>query len=586
MRPFIVTPGQARKLPRWGLLLLCVLYVVPGFVGRDPWRTADATGFGIGYSMHIGNWTDWLMPNVSGAAVYDQGPLPYMLSALFSRLADGYNGLVGGVITPELAHTLTLTPHLAMRIAAALGLALLLACTWRSTYMLTRRPGFMPADPIGAGAAPIDFARALADSSLLITLALFGLITRMHETTAAAAQVTWIAMFIYGMARSLDYPVRGHWIAGLAVAATASTGGLWLALSLLASALLVPVISQPFRLVLRYNLRILLPLALAGSALWPALLWLVNTEQSLTHLVNWLQWNGASVGLPDQASVLWSLRYMPWFFWPAWPLAIWALYRWRGRLQSPAIALPLVMTLCLLAPAIGASDPSENWLLPATLPVALLATAGLPTLRRGVVNLIDWFAVMFFSLFGFAIWAYWLAFLLGWPPRMAYSVNRLVPDFLPEWSVLDLALALAASAAWIMLVQWRIARRPPVIWRAVVLSSGGLCLAWFLLMTLWLPVFNERNTYRHVAQNIARHVAPDQCVQSRNLGMAERASFAYFANLQFAADEQSCNFLLVEDYGQSAAQPAATEPGWTLRWEGRRRANRKERFRLYRVNSD
>ena len=103
-------------------------------------------------------------------------------------------------------------------------------------------------------------------------------------------------------------------------------------------------------------------------------------------------------------------------------------------------------------------------------------------------------------------------------------------------------------------------------------------------MTLWLPVFNERNTYRHVAMNIARHVAAGDCVQTRALGMAERASFAYFAKLRYARDDQSCDFLLVEDYGQAAREPATDEAGWILTWEGRRRANRKERFRLYKID--
>ena len=69
MRPFLVTSPQAGKLPRWGLLLLCLLYVLPGLVGRDPWRTEDAAGFGIAYTMATGDLADWMMPNVVGVPV-------------------------------------------------------------------------------------------------------------------------------------------------------------------------------------------------------------------------------------------------------------------------------------------------------------------------------------------------------------------------------------------------------------------------------------------------------------------------------------------------------------------------------------
>ncbi|MEZ5739118.1 MAG: hypothetical protein R3E68_06390 [Burkholderiaceae bacterium] len=260
-----------------------------------------------------------------------------------------------------------------------------------------------------------------------------------------------------------------------------------------------------------------------------------------------------------------------------------ALFRWRGHYDQPAIALSLVTIGWQLPLILAATDPGEQWLLPATLPMALLAAFSLPTLKRAVVNLIDWFAVMLFSLFGFAIWAYWLAFLTGWPPRMARSVSQLTPGLLVQWSLVDVLIALLASAAWILLVQWRISRRPPVIWRAVVLSSGGLCLAWFLLMTIWLPVFNERNTFRGVANALAMQIGHDApCLNSRDLGLAERASIGYFARIRFDDTSGDCRYLLVQDRGAMASGDAPAEAGWQLLWEGRRRPNHDERFRLYR----
>ena len=66
MRPFLVTSAQAGKLPRWGLLLLCGLYLLPGFIGRDPWRQDDAASFGVALTMARGGPSDWLVPNIAG----------------------------------------------------------------------------------------------------------------------------------------------------------------------------------------------------------------------------------------------------------------------------------------------------------------------------------------------------------------------------------------------------------------------------------------------------------------------------------------------------------------------------------------
>src|SRR5690606_27553447 len=87
MRAFLVTRLQARKLPRWALLLLCGLYVLPGFIGRDPWRVDDAAGFGIALTMARGGPLDWLVPNIAGMRVVDEGgPLPFALAAVVAKL--------------------------------------------------------------------------------------------------------------------------------------------------------------------------------------------------------------------------------------------------------------------------------------------------------------------------------------------------------------------------------------------------------------------------------------------------------------------------------------------------------------------
>lgn len=587
MRGYLVTGPQAGKLPRWALFLLCVLYVVPGFLGRDPWRPDDAVGFGIAYTMLGGGLQDWLAPNVLGAPTADQGPLPYLIAAGLTRVAQAVSPALQAVHP-----ALVVDPHFTVRLTAMAGVALMLAFVWHAMYRLARRPGVLPADPLGAGASPTDFARAIADSALLIVLATFGLVARLHETAGHAAMVTWVAMYLFAMALALERPRRGGALAGLAMAACVSTESPAVALALLVGLLVLPRLSQPYELVRGPLWRTALPVFAAASLAWPAAAALFGSDPTLLQLGDWATLHLTSMGLPDPEGLTYAARYMPWYYWPAWPLAVWALLRWRGQYDRPALALPLSTAIPLLLVALAASDPGEGWLLPATVPLALLAAIGLPTLKRAVVSLIDWFAVSLFSLFGIAIWAYWLAFLTGWPPRMAQSVSQLTPGYLAEWSPVDMTLALAASAAWLLLVQWRISRRPPMIWRAVVLSSGGLCLAWFLLMTIWLPVFNERNTYRGVAHALAMQIGGDTgCVQTRALGLAERASLGYFARLRYSRDvghttEPACAFLLVQDHGSAAnLQPPPAEPGWQLLWQGRRRPNSDERFRLYRAQA-
>ena len=564
MRPFILTELQAGKLPRWALWMLCALYALPGFIGRDPWRVNDAAGFGVALTMARGGLADWLMPNISGQPVYDDGPLPFWLAGGAARLLP---------ILPE---------HVTVRAVAVIGLFVLFIGLWYASYSVARRPGAQPSDPFGASASRVDYGRAVADSALLVLLATLGLIARLHETTAAAAEVAWIALFLFGLAYALDYARRGGLLAGAAVAATALTRGLPYAIALLAVLLLLPALSRSYRLILRPFWLTSLPVAVLGSVLWP---WLLGTSgpAGSAYLHGWWSANLALVTQPNLDTVLYWFRTAPWFFWPAWPIAVWAIVRWRSSLSEPAIVLPLLTLAALLPLAWIAPRPDEAALLPLAPAFAMLAAVGLPTLKRAVVSLVDWFSVMTFSLFGLAAWGYWIAYITGYPPKMAYRASQLAPGFKPEWIVDEIVLGGLATIAWLLLVRWRVSRQPPMIWRAVVLASGGLVLAWCLLMTLWLSVFDERNTYRELARRTAEQLPPGyDCVATRALGLTERTSLAYFGILRFGRDQRDCDWLLIEDGGPLARVLAPDEPGWVFAWQGMRRNDTDERFRLYR----
>jgi 4-amino-4-deoxy-L-arabinose transferase-like glycosyltransferase len=251
--------------------------------------------------------------------------------------------------------------------------------------------------------------------------------------------------------------------------------------------------------------------------------------------------------------------------------------------------------------------PENGDLLKLLPPMALMAAFGLPTMKRGTINAIDWFSVMVLTLLGGIVWLFWIAKLSGWPPQFAKNVLKLVPGYKPEFGIIAFLVAAVATVGWIVLVHWRLSRQPSVLWRAVVLSSGGLILLWVLLMTLFMPELNYARSYASVAQQIAARLPANADCIDTNVGPAQRASFAYFGHLPFAGVEAGqCSYLLLqdslkktaEDAHRNTARQSVIQTGdgprggevvlddfrprdWTLLWEGRRPSDRDERFRLY-----
>ena len=329
-----------------------------------------------------------------------------------------------------------------------------------------------------------------------------------------------------------------------------------------------------------------LPLAALICAAWVVALHVLMPQEAGAQLSLWMSWNIYQLNRPTLATLAFLGKYGVWFAWPAWPFAGWALYAWRRQLRSLHIALPLAFLIPVTLLVLINVHTEEGMLLPLLPALAMLAAFGLPTMKRGAINAVDWFSVMTLTTSAAFIWIGWIAKETGWPAQIARNAYKLAPGFKPGFAWISLAIAIAATIAWIIVVHWRISRRPSVLWRAVVLSSGGVILCWVLLMTLWLPWVNYGKSYAGVAEQIeSKLTSVKQCVQS-NVGPAQRASFAYFGNVRFADErDQTCDYLLLQDdiSNQDAAIMLRPYPGsWRMVWEGRRPSDRDERFRLYR----
>jgi 4-amino-4-deoxy-L-arabinose transferase-like glycosyltransferase len=564
MRPAVrLTAAATRALPRSLLLTLCVLYAAFGLFGRDPWKNEDAAGFGVMWTMANGNAHDWLLPNLFGKFITDEGPLGYWLGTLSIR------ALAPWVDASD-----------ASRVATGLLFCVTCAFVWYGAYLLGRRPEVQPFKyAFGGEPEPRDYGRTLADGALLILLACFGLAERGHETTPQLAQFMCVAMLVYSLVRGIDKPLQGALWWGLAVGCLALSGNPLIVFALLVGTLALLVFVPEVRSV--WLLVLGVPLALVLSTIWPIEVLKAYPDDARWFIDQWINGSINRFSPPPGSVVIYALKNLPLFTWPAWPLAIWAWFSWGGMRRRPHIAVPIAIFVPMLVLTVLQSHQTNRLYMLLLPPLATLAAFALPTLKRGAINAIDWFAVLSFTILGLFVWLVWLAAQTGFPHPLARNLARLIPGFTPHLNVLALACAIAVTVCWFVLVRWRITRHPKVLWRSVVLSSAGTTFMWVLLMTLWLPMVNYSRTYRDVALQIADHLPDDYtCISPVRLGDAQLASFAYFADMHFSFNED-CDVLLRQDSADFSAPSPMLSYAWKLVWEGRRAADRDERFRLY-----
>jgi len=570
LSPARVSAAAARRLPRPALFALLAAYIVAGLFGRDPWLPEDAAGFGIAASMAHGTAADWWLPNIAGERLVEEGPLAFWVGAMFIWL---FGALLGDAQ--------------AARLSAGLWFALGTASLWYATYRLARRTEALPVSfAFGGEATPRDYGRMLADIAVLLLLGTLGIVLRMHEVTAETAALALVGATLFGLALALDAPLRGALVAGIAIGALALARGPWPALWLLAAAaatLWLAAGAQRGRAAL-----VLAAAAAATAMVWPLGALLAAPEaMRAEYFAHWRHVAGDSLALARPADLAWLGRDLPWYTWPLWPLAAWSAYSWRHAMRLPHVAAPGLALLALLAAMLSQQPVTDSALILLVPPLVLLAAFGATSLRRSLDSLIDWFAIATFSLFAIAAWAYFVALMTGSPPKMAYSVMRLVPGFEPDPHPLALAIAMAATAGWIALAAWRIGRRPPMLWRGPVLAASGLTMLWLLAVTLYLPGVNYNRSYAPIAAVLRAEidrVAPGSCLASYRLFASHKAVLGYHGGLHFARPEAAseCALLLQRDSRRTQLDDAAPAGDWLPVWEGHWIARPDEVFRLYR----
>lgn len=529
---------QGMRLPPsgWALAGMLAFYVLAGLLGRDPWKGEDAIH--IGAAWHMLQSGDWLIPSLAGRP-FDEPPLYYWSAALTGKLFGAWLPL-----------------HDALRLASGFWVTLALGGMYYAGREL--------------------YGQASAAASALLLAGCMGLILHAHDAQPMLVALAAYAGGMGSLAAIARRPRLTETLYGLALAVCLLGTGILPTLPLLALAPLALWRSPDRRKATQAIIAALL-LATALSALWLTLL----ARLEPVRFEQWLAAELAPFSQPTPAGTPKFLAILPWFAFPAVPLALWSLWLRRRALTDTPQLLPLALlglTLLMLGLTNRPGEIPALLLLPS---LAMLATPGALGLRRGAANAFDWFAMMTFTLFGLLVWVAWSALTFGWPAKLARRASILQPGFVPGFDLLLFLAAVAVSLWWL----WLIVTAPRSPYRSLTHWSLGFTAFWMLATALLLPWFAHGKSYRPVAEAVARAL-PDnsRCLAERGLGDTQLASIAYFTGLEPLAQDtpagRKCPWLLVA--GDTRAELAAPDGGWTRVWEGSRHGDRKEKFRLYR----
>ncbi|MBU0622860.1 MAG: glycosyltransferase family 39 protein [Gammaproteobacteria bacterium] len=522
------------------MFLLCAIWLLTGLVGHDPWKPDEAYGFGLIY--HILQNHEWIVPTLAGEPYVDKPPLYYWTAAIFAKLFSPLLSLHDGA-----------------RLASGFYAALTLVFTGLSGRELFGNNRGWPA--------------------AIILIGCLGMLVRTHEILTDNALLAGCAMMLYGYALSLRKPKSAGVLIGIGMGiGFMSKGFIAPMLFLYISLGLLMFRNWRTRSYLA-TLCIALLCALPWLTVWPYLLF----QHSPYLFIEWAwtrnigRWLGF-VRDGELSEMFYYIKALPWMAWPAAPLAAWTVWEARKRVwQEAEFQLLLTAFIVMLVTLSLVPDVNDQNGLPMLLPIALLATASLSTLRRGAANALDWFGIMTFALLAIMMWWGWAGLLLGYNAKIVVWLRNYQPGFEAELETLPFTIAIIVTVLWLVLV-WRVGRS---VRRSLINWAVGVTLLWVLIMTLWLPWLDSGKSYRHMVEDLKSKLPVKyNCIADVRIGDSERAMLQYFGNIKTRSSAtRVCDLLLVQ--GDRIARPIEDEIGWEKIWEGSRKGDQNERFRLY-----
>jgi len=517
------------------LVLIVLAFVAPGLVGHDPWRAFDVIAIEVASQMHLTG--DWIVPRLGGDPWLEDPPFFHWLALAFAK---PFGGLLGF--------------HNAVRLAS--GFAVLLSVAF--LYLAGRKFDAQDQPPAVSAGAP------------LLLVGSVGLMVHAHEAVPDLSTLAAACAALYFLFSSA--PLAGLGFGAALGVAFLSTGPvmpsvLWIA------ALLAHAACDEWR-----NARaakFLLPATAAFvllAASWPIALALRAPELARA----W--WFGAWYPRGDfLANLRYYLATASWSAWPAWPLALWAVWTLRKQWRTPRVLAPLAAALLAL-PVIAFAGPQQDINTIALIaPLALLGAQGVPALRRGAANALDWFGVTTFTFFAAIVWFCYVGLVIGMPPKIVRT-----PGFVQQFEPVGFAAALVLALAWLYLAFWS----APSPTRGATRWAAGVALLWGSAAMLLMPWADNIKSYRGVALQLKEALpAGASCVSQRSLGDPQRAALSYHAGIRtrpapLRLDAKACPYLIVQ--GSPRHELDAPGPGWRKLADVGRPGDRGERYRLYR----
>jgi len=513
------TLGEKTKIHLF--IILSAIWIFTGLIGNSPWIPAESENVSMVMDIVLNN--SIIAPLAASQDSINNPPLYPFIGATFVKIFSSI-----------------LSPHDAIRLSNFI---------WLSLTLLSI--GLMTRELWGAG-----FGRQAG----LIFIASIGLIFNIHTIRPEVAALLGFALALYGFALYQRRPFRASLVLGFGISIIFLSNGILSLLSIFLTALLLLAFKQWRNK--RYYLFCLISTIVALSIISPWVYLLYHSNPEI--FFSWV----SKVNSPNSAEFYFYIKNILWFTWPSLPLFIFVLVKnFNSITKLKKIHLPLIFSISILITLSISGNEDQIKLMPLLLPFSVAAAGGIDLLRRGSASALNWFGILIFGFFGFIIWFFWLAVMVGFPEIISNRIYFLSGNYEVKFQFLSFIFALLITGFWLYIIfKIKISNRSAISNWAI-----GITMVWVAFIMLVSPLIENRKSYAAVFQNVKQHLSQSSsCLYTYNFSPNEINLLHYYSGIRGIDSNKAvqCRMVLLS-LNQDSKMPSEYE-SWSQIWSGKR----------------
>ena len=541
MLTYSPTAKPHRKDRPWLLLITAVLWISGASFFHAPWEPYEPYVVAVVKSMVTTN--SWLVPYIASNYPYlDLQPFYFWLYSLIIKIFN----------FSDIAN--------AIRVINSLIILTVI-------YTMGRIGSRLPAFKNGR-------------SVVMILISSVGFVNNAYQLSPNIVVLLGFALYFFALQKSEHMPgiSAGILAVGLILISLNFTAAF--ILMTLVLLFVVPVLNSQWR-----SLNYLITMS-AGIALFALIFSSYAWQLNRVNHSFFVEWEHKYTSLIDfhivnLAANLWFyLTTLLWYTVPSWILVGWTIYKRRMLLvQDKILQACIIMIILILLLALSSGRCEEATIFPIIIPMVLLASVEIDTIRISIVSLLNWFSLFVFGAGGVGIATLYIALNFGHPLDLFKQAQFYAPSYVFTFNFWSIVLAFIISGIWVFMIT-----RKHIRGREMVSNwASGSTFVLVLFVSLCLPWFNSLLSFKDLVAGSTSFLNHDSCIATDGYNNLQSALWYYYADVRLVPitdiNNSTCRQALL-----SVADKPFSDAHWHVLWSAKRPVDAKRYVLLERID--